>query len=122
MFAASPTPWNPGAVASGLGRLEKELADRYALGAGAAAAIPLRPTRPSRHRWLAVASAVAVVGAVVIGRLASGQPSQAMAVVESEASQRGIVPLGIESIPFSDRLRPNPRLVKLLAMMRLPPD
>ena len=37
MFAASPTPWNPGAVASGLGRLEKELADRYALGAGAAA-------------------------------------------------------------------------------------
>ncbi|MSR02711.1 MAG: hypothetical protein EXR94_08235 [Gemmatimonadetes bacterium] len=107
-------------MASVLGRLEKELADRYALGAGAAAAIPLRPTRPSRHRWLAVAGAV--VGAVVIGRLASGRPSQAMAVLESEASQRGIAPLGIESILLYDRLRPNPRLVKLLAMMRLPPD
>ena len=51
-----------------------------------------------------------------------GLDDQAMAVLESEASQRGIAPLGIKSIPFYDRLRPNPRLVKLLAMMRLPPD
>ncbi len=51
-----------------------------------------------------------------------GLDDQAMAVLESEASQRGIAPLGIKSIPFYDRLRSNPRMVKLLAMMRLPPD
>ena len=51
-----------------------------------------------------------------------GLDDQAMTVLEAEADQRGIAPLGIKSTQFYDRLRRNPRMVALVAKMGLPAD